>query len=628
MPPRRSGGLEGQRGHNIQSDDIEQPLLDEEDDAKTPPARPKRKTVIQEACDILYLAGPIFIAMFSWVGMKTTDTALLGHVGTEKLSASALSDLWTTSTGVFVQGRVLGMFCGQAFGAGNKPLAGIWLQVSLAVLFVIGIPVIALWGVSYFVFHDLFKEGQQISKDAAYFSLVLAACIPARIMYSQITQFFSAQRIMFPSVACSIAGLVTNVVLGVIFVLGIPPESRDDDDDGVGARAGSNLTRRLLRWAGPEHVDAAVVIGDAQDCAVHNATATSPSWVMLASETFGDVAANVGDGGGGQHTSTHLLTDHADKHQWFAGYGFIACPIVTCCVEWVMLIMLIVVFWWYKGLYKDCWPASGWSMTHVTWKRVWVYMRFYVPSALAIASDFWRVSVIGIFAARMGSDDLAVFNTSYRILWICIILAGSLAGASSIKLGIAFGSGDASQAKYVASVGSLLTVSILSLLGVLVALFSKQLGQIFSNDPVILDLFHAVRLPLAVMMVAMNMAVFLEKIIMSMGRPKLILVLNLIGSWGGQVPWVWGLTTYHQRLHLKPLAALFWGAAAGYAMLVVMFVAVIATTDWAKYAKEAQARSEVKAAPPPPAEHEEVENDDDALLIINEHNQANTVDKE
>eukprot|EP00041_Stephanoeca_diplocostata_P033944 m.1137073 g.1137073 ORF g.1137073 m.1137073 type:complete len:148 (-) comp24434_c3_seq2:178-621(-) len=116
MPPRRSGGLEGQRGHNIQSDDIEQPLLDEEDDAKTPPARPKRKTVIQEACDILYLAGPIFIAMFSWVGMKTTDTALLGHVGTEKLSASALSDLWTTSTGVFVQGRVLGMFCGQAFG--------------------------------------------------------------------------------------------------------------------------------------------------------------------------------------------------------------------------------------------------------------------------------------------------------------------------------------------------------------------------------------------------------------------------------------------------------------------------------------------------------------------------------
>lgn len=30
-------------------------------------------------------------------------------------------------------------------GAGNKQLAGVWLQVSLAVLFVIGIPVIALW---------------------------------------------------------------------------------------------------------------------------------------------------------------------------------------------------------------------------------------------------------------------------------------------------------------------------------------------------------------------------------------------------------------------------------------------------------------------------------------------------
>lgn len=47
-----------------------------------------------------------------------------GHVGTRYLSASAVSDLWTQSTGVFIQGRVLGVFCGQAIGAGNKKLAG------------------------------------------------------------------------------------------------------------------------------------------------------------------------------------------------------------------------------------------------------------------------------------------------------------------------------------------------------------------------------------------------------------------------------------------------------------------------------------------------------------------------
>jgi hypothetical protein len=40
-----------------------------------------------------------------------------------------MSDLWTSSTGVFLQGSVLGTFCGQAFGSGNKKLAGVWMQV-------------------------------------------------------------------------------------------------------------------------------------------------------------------------------------------------------------------------------------------------------------------------------------------------------------------------------------------------------------------------------------------------------------------------------------------------------------------------------------------------------------------
>ena len=33
--------------------------------------------------------------------MKTTDTALLGHVSARALSAAALSDLWTMCTGVY-----------------------------------------------------------------------------------------------------------------------------------------------------------------------------------------------------------------------------------------------------------------------------------------------------------------------------------------------------------------------------------------------------------------------------------------------------------------------------------------------------------------------------------------------
>jgi Na+-driven multidrug efflux pump len=61
--------------------------------------------------------------------MKTTDTALLGHVSARALSASALSDLWTMCSAMLVQGRVLSILVGGALGAGNPKLAGTFLVV-------------------------------------------------------------------------------------------------------------------------------------------------------------------------------------------------------------------------------------------------------------------------------------------------------------------------------------------------------------------------------------------------------------------------------------------------------------------------------------------------------------------
>ena len=99
---------------------------------------------------LMKLAFPMFLSSASWVsthvatvkqnisysllqvGMKATDTAILGHLGTNDtlyLSAVASADLWTSSTGVFIQGRVLGTFVGQAIGAGHRDMAGVWLQV-------------------------------------------------------------------------------------------------------------------------------------------------------------------------------------------------------------------------------------------------------------------------------------------------------------------------------------------------------------------------------------------------------------------------------------------------------------------------------------------------------------------
>lgn len=76
------------------------------------------------------------------------------------------------------------------------------------------------------------------------------------------------------------------------------------------------------------------------------------------------------------------------------------------------------------------------------------YVRIYLPAAVVSASDWWRVAAIGAVALTLGEKDLAVFNSSYRLLWLANIFNGSLSGAAAVKLGIALGAGRPKRARF------------------------------------------------------------------------------------------------------------------------------------------------------------------------------------
>eukprot|EP00040_Diaphanoeca_grandis_P010437 m.53415 g.53415 ORF g.53415 m.53415 type:complete len:524 (+) comp21758_c0_seq1:332-1903(+) len=485
-----------------------QPLLSQQDQES-----PRNLSPCRDLIDTLGLASTLFIGSVSWVAMKTTDSAVLGHLGTEYLSAFALSDLWTSSSGVFVMGRVLSVLCGQALGSGNKMLAGKWMQVSLFVLSLVAVPIIALWLVTYFVLNDGFKQDHTLSVHASYYAMVLSTAMPARILSSQINQFFMAQRIMRPIVVCSSIAMVVNVIGALVFVLGIP-------FNPSGKQIGITLKGKASQWH---------------------------------------------------------------------GFGYLACPIVTVVVEYVQLAILLSVYCGCKGLHKPCWP--GWSWSHITKARVWIFVKLYFPAALSLASDFWRVAVIGIFATRIQDDgvSLAVFNTAYRLCWISMIFVGSVSGAMSIKLSRSISKGDIRASRLTIVMSSLIVISIMMVLGTVVILFAKDIAMIFSSDEKVLDAFHTSRFTLTLMIIGMNFAVFLEKIPLALGRVNTVLWLGVMGSWAGQVPCV-ALATYFWQ---DSLAAIFGGVSIGYGILCVSFCIAIGILDWKKCVAEAQRRSEV-----------------------------------
>ncbi|EGD80569.1 hypothetical protein PTSG_01161 [Salpingoeca rosetta] len=177
-------------------------------------------SVAGETRTILLLSLPIFVAVCSWVGMKVTDTAVLGHVGTDYLSAASLSDIYTTATAFLIGGRVLSTFCGQAWGAKNYRLVGIWLNVSLVIVGLFAIPVIISWNLTTYVLEAFHKTGP-INRNASLYSGILSASIPAQVTFTQVSSYFQAQQIVRPGVVVAVISFAYNLLMNIFLVLGV-----------------------------------------------------------------------------------------------------------------------------------------------------------------------------------------------------------------------------------------------------------------------------------------------------------------------------------------------------------------------------------------------------------------------
>jgi Na+-driven multidrug efflux pump len=372
--------------------------------------------------------------------MKTTDTALLGHVSADALSAAALSDLWTMCTAMLVQGRVLDVLVGGAVGAGNPKLAGIYLQVAYLVTSFVAIFVIICWNVTEQIW-VAFGSDPQIAKMAGYYARILSISIPGQIFFGQLSQFFSAQRIMHPEVNASTLALLCNLTFGLIFVLGVP----------------------------------------------------FPNWT---------------------------------------GFGFYACPIVTTCVVYIQIFSMWYIYIYKQRLHEQCW--DGWSYQDITWPRIKTFSTLYFPSALGVASDFWRVAAIGTMAARLGENEVAVFNTSYRLMWIVLICVMALTGAAGINMSMRLGSLDHQGARQAGFVGVVLSSIVCTIIGFVVWANIRAFGRIFTNDEDFLTVFSDAKTPFTIALVLMNISIAVEKIPYSMGRTTEVFWLGFFASWGGR----------------------------------------------------------------------------------------------
>ncbi|XP_023771477.1 protein DETOXIFICATION 40 [Lactuca sativa] len=173
-----------------------------------------KKATSLELYSLTKLAAPAII-MYLLNNVTSMSTQIFcGHLGNLQLAAASLGN---NGVQLFVFGVMLGMgsavetLCGQAFGAGEYPMLGIYLQRSTILLVLTGIPLTFIYIFSKPLL-ILIGQSKQIAGAASIFIMGLIPQIFAYACNFPIQKFLQAQSIVNPSAYIAAVMLVVHVL--------------------------------------------------------------------------------------------------------------------------------------------------------------------------------------------------------------------------------------------------------------------------------------------------------------------------------------------------------------------------------------------------------------------------------
>ncbi|OQR83579.1 Multidrug/Oligosaccharidyl-lipid/Polysaccharide (MOP) Flippase Superfamily [Achlya hypogyna] len=159
-----------------------------------------------------FLAVQVALANITRIALLTIDNAFLGHLGATSLAAASLSATWIQVPlfTVWAMSSALVTLCGQAYGAGNLTLMGIWLQMALLLVTVLAMPV-AGWYLSVGTILTHATDDAAVVGLGARFARLLSLSIWPTLVYACLRQYLQAMHIVAPTTANGVAAIVLTV---------------------------------------------------------------------------------------------------------------------------------------------------------------------------------------------------------------------------------------------------------------------------------------------------------------------------------------------------------------------------------------------------------------------------------
>lgn len=178
----------------------------------------------EEACSIWNMGWKVSLATFCRISLSTISAAFLGHLGSDALAASALAMIWTNGVQILIFGFAISLctMCGQAYGAKNYELVGIWLQLGLIFLTLFSIPVM----ISFFYVDHLLSfvtDDLHVLQLADTYARYLVPTVLPQAVYCALRQYLQAQEIVTPATIISVVSVGVCLVSNYVFIYGFGP---------------------------------------------------------------------------------------------------------------------------------------------------------------------------------------------------------------------------------------------------------------------------------------------------------------------------------------------------------------------------------------------------------------------
>ncbi|XP_047059508.1 protein DETOXIFICATION 16-like [Lolium rigidum] len=193
----------------MQKPSVQEPLL------VTGPEKGGENAAAAEVKRLLRLAGPLVASGIFQCALQLVSVMFVGHLGELPLAGASLATSLANVTGFsFLVGMssALDTLCGQAFGARQYHLLGVYKQRAMVVLALACVPIVVVWANTTRILLLLGQDRSIAAEAGTYAWLLVPSLVPYVPLVCHI-RFLQTQSIVVPVMASSAATALSHVLV-------------------------------------------------------------------------------------------------------------------------------------------------------------------------------------------------------------------------------------------------------------------------------------------------------------------------------------------------------------------------------------------------------------------------------